>query len=78
MLALSIAFWNFATHRDISANMYIAAFFAIQGCRYEPDEQPSRQWDRAALLCTLLSMAICLFTVYGIATGIHWGLPKSW
>lgn len=78
MLALSVAFWNFVMNRDISANMYIAAFIAIQGCRYEPDEQPSKHWDRIALLCTLVSMAICLFAVYGLATGVHWGLPKSW
>ena len=79
MLSLSVAFWNFVTHRDISANMYLAAFIAIQGCRYGPDgEQPSAQWDRIALLCTLVSMAICLFAVYGLATGVHWGLPKSW
>lgn len=78
MLALSVAFWNFAMNRDISANMYIAAFIAIQGCRYEPDEQPSKDWDRAALLCTILSVALCLYSVYGLTTGVRWGAPNSW
>lgn len=64
MLALAFAFWNFMSHRDIGANMFLAAFFAIQGSRYVPDEKPSRQWDMAALLCTITSMALCLFSVF--------------
>jgi hypothetical protein len=78
MLALSVAIWNFVQHRDISANMYIAAFMVIQGVRYIPDEIPSKHWDRVALLCTILSVAICLFSVYGLSEGFQWGRPKSW
>ena len=78
MLALSVAIWNFTMHRDISANMYIAAFLIIQGCRYIPDEAPSRQWDRVSLLCTILSVAICFYAAYGISEGFQFGRPKSW
>lgn len=78
ILALSVAFWNFVQHRDISANMYIAAFLVIQGARYIPDEAPTRQWDQITLLCTILSVAICLFAAHGLSEGFQWGRPKSW
>lgn len=78
MLALAVAFWNFAMHRDISANMYIAAFFAIQGCRFIPDEKPTRQWRHVVILCTLLSVAICLFAAQGMWGSVEWVAPKSW
>lgn len=78
LLCLSIAIWNFVQHRDISANMFLAALLIIQGTRYVPDERPSRQWDHIALLCIILSMAICLFAGYGYFTGIEWSAPRSW
>lgn len=77
-LCLSVAIWNFVQHRDISANMFVAAFLIIQGTRYIPDEKPSRQWDHVSLLCIILGMAICLFSAYGLSKGFHWGRPRSW
>lgn len=77
-LCLSVAIWNFVQHRDISANMFVAAFLIIQGVRYIPDEQPSRQWDHVSLLCIILGMAICLFAGHGFFTGAEWRHPKSW
>lgn len=78
MLCLSVAIWNFVQHRDISANMFVAAFLIIQGGRYIPDEQPSRQWDHVSLLCIILSMAICLFAAQGFFSGLEWRHPRSW
>jgi hypothetical protein len=75
---MSFAIWNFVQHRDISANMFVAAFLIIQGGRYIPDEQPSRQLDHVSLLCIILSVAVCLFAGYGFFTGMDWKHPKSW
>lgn len=77
-LCLSVAIWNFVQHRDISANVFVAAFLIIQGGRYIPDEQPSRQWDHVSLLCIILGMALCLFTANGYFSGLDWKSPKSW
>lgn len=78
MLCLSVAIWNFVQHRDISANMFVAAFLIIQGTRYVPDEKQSRQWDHVSLLCTILAVAICLFVAHGALTGMTWSRLKSW
>lgn len=78
MLALAFAFWNYATGRDISANMFIAVVLCIQGSKYIPDEKRSSQWDRLALACTILSAAICLYAAYGLVEGLQWKRPRSW
>lgn len=77
-LCLSVAIWNFVQHRDISANMFSVAFLIIQGLRPVADEKESRHWDHVSLLCTILSMAICLFSAYGLYKGFQWGRPRSW
>lgn len=78
MLCISIAVWNFVQHRDISANMFVAAALIIQGGRYVPDEKPSRQWDHISLLCIILSVALCLFSAHGYLLGLEWKSPQSW
>lgn len=77
-LCLSVAIWNFVQHRDISANMFVAAFLIIQATRYIPDEKPSRHGDHVSLLCIILGMAICLFAGYGFFSDLYWRNPKSW
>lgn len=78
MLCVSVAIWNFVQHRDISANMYVAAFFIIQGASYIPNEPRTQNWDRITLMCTILSVAICLFSAVGFFSGTQWIKPKSW
>lgn len=77
-LCLAIAIWNYATHRDISGNMFLVALFIIQACRHIPEEKPSRQWDHVNLLCIILAAAIFLFAVYGHFSDLQWKSPKSW
>ncbi len=78
LLCFSIAMWNYVQHRDISANMFLAAFLAIQGCRNMPDEKPSRQWDHVNLLCIILAVATLLFAAHGYFGDLQWNRPKSW
>lgn len=76
-LALSFAVLCFLSHRDISANMFLAAVFIIQGLKSNPSE-PAHHWDRISLLCTVLSIGIILFALYSFATGMHWAHPRPW
>lgn len=78
LIALTAALWNFTVGRDISANMFIAAFLCIQGCRRSQPDENSRQWAHIALACTILCVAICLYALYGLAEGLQWKRPASW
>lgn len=78
LLCLSVAIWNFVQHRDISANMFVAALFIIQGCKPAVEESDARAWGHVKLLCIILSAAIFLFSVRGYFSDLQWNYPKSW
>lgn len=77
ILALSFAVLCYISHRDISANMFVATVFIIQGLKRDCPE-PSLHWDRIYLLCALLSAAILLFSAASVLSGEQWDKPAPW
>ncbi len=77
ILALSFAVLCYITGRDISANMFVAAVFIIQGLKSHPSE-PEHHWDRIFLLCAILSFAILAYSAMCILTGMQWTKPQPW
>ena len=77
LLALSFAVLCYITHRDISANMFLASVFIIQGLK-SPSGEPSHHWDRIYLLCALLSAAILVFSAASVLSGMQWDKPQPW
>lgn len=78
LLAFSLALASYVMHRDISANVFLATIFIIQGLKRTADDESPGHWDRVSLLCTLLSGAVIVFALYSLATGMHWAGPKPW
>lgn len=77
LLALSFAVLCYIMHRDISANMFLASVFIIQGLKRDCPE-PSKHWDRIFLLCALLSASILVFSAVSVLAGMQWDKPQPW
>lgn len=77
LLSFSVAVFCYVTHRDISANIFMATVFIIQGLKQHPVGY-SRQWDRIILMCTILSVAILVLSATMYFTGMQLPRPRSW
>lgn len=77
-LCLAVGIWNMVQHRDISANQYLGAFLVIQALKARSPEKLNSQWERINLLCIIMGMALCLFSIFALVSGFEWDHPKSW
>ncbi len=68
-LAFSLALASFAMYRDISANVFLACVFIIQGLKRADG---SLQERRASLLVIALSVGVMIFAVSALN-----GFPKQ-
>ena len=76
MFAMGLA--SMFMHRDISANVFMSTVFVIQALKPANETSYELSKDRAALLCTLLSVAIIGLVIYGYVTGVELRRPRSW
>lgn len=60
LLAFSLAAASYAMHRDISANVFLASVFIIQGLKRADG---SRQERRSSMLAVAMSVGIMIFAV---------------
>lgn len=73
-LALSLALISYVMHRDISANIFLATFFIIQGLRGGQLSADHR--DRVSVMLIILSAGIAVFATWCLLNGIDLGKPK--
>lgn len=78
LLAFAMALASYVMHRDISANIFLASLFIIQGLKRVADAEPDEHWDRLSLLVLLLSVAVIVFALWSLAAGTHWAGPRPW
>lgn len=69
-----MALASYVMHRDISANIFLASVFIIQGVRSQ-DICPAT-WDRINLLILVLSAGITLFAIWSLLIGNDLGRPR--
>jgi hypothetical protein len=73
LLAFSLAMASYAMSRDISANIFLACVFVIQGLK-RPDG--SRQERKSAFLAVALSMGILAFAISSLAGCVELSGPQ--
>lgn len=73
-LALSLALISYVMHRDISANIFLATFFIIQGLRGGQLSAGNR--DRVGVMLLILSAGIAIFAGWCLLNGIDLGKPR--
>lgn len=75
MMTLAMAFLSYCMHRDISANIFLAAVFIIQAVKPQ-DEAKLNQL--AMTFCALVGTTIIGFALCSLAFGLQWNRPSSW
>ncbi len=76
LFCLAIAMLNMHMHRDISANIFLAALVVIQGLKRS--EEPEQHSDRIRLILTGLSIGFIVFSLWGYANNVSWTRPAGW
>lgn len=76
LMSFSMALMSYAMHRDISANIFLATVFAIQGVKIK-QELGARHADRIKLMVFILGCAISLYATWAIFTGVDLGKPAN-
>ena len=76
LMALSMSLISFAMHRDISANIFLASFFVIQGMRAKADMK-SRHYEHLTKSVLILSIALGIFATWAIFSGADLGRPAN-
>lgn len=75
-MAFSMALISYAMHRDISANIFLAIIFVIQGLRSR-HEMSERSHGHVIRMVLILSIAISIFATWAIFTGSDLGKPAN-
>lgn len=78
LLAFSLALASYVMHRDISANVFLATIFIIQGLKSAPDGEHSHHWDRIQWFVLSLSVAITIISASSLIVGFDIPKPRSW
>ena len=74
LLAFSMALASYAMHRDISANIFLASVFVIQGLK-RPDS--SKQERRGTFLAAAFSAGVFLFALSQVLPGVESQSPAQ-
>lgn len=72
LLAFSMALASYALHRDISANIFLACVFVIQGLKKPTG---SKQELRATFLAAALSVGVILFAASALFGSVEFESP---
>jgi len=75
-MAFSMALISYAMHRDISANVFLAAIFVIQGMRAH-SEMKAQHYETITRAVLILSITIGLFAAWSLFTGADLGKPAN-
>lgn len=75
-MAFSMALISYAMHRDISANIFLATIFVIQGLRNR-HEMNERSHGHVIRMVLILSIAISIFAIWALFTGADLGKPAN-
>lgn len=78
LLAFAMALMSYVMHRDISANIFLATLFIIQGLKSAPDGEHSHHWDQIQWVLAPLGFAIILFATWSLVVGFDFPKPRSW
>lgn len=78
LLAFAMALVSYVMHRDISANVFLATLFIIQGLKSTSDGEHPHHWERIRWFVVLLSLAIILFATWSLLVGFDFRKPSSW
>lgn len=78
LLAFAMALVSYVMHRDISANVFLATLFIIQGLKSTSDGEHTHHWDRIRWFVVSLSLAIILFAIWSLIVGFDFAKPRSW
>lgn len=74
LLACSMALASYALHRDISANIFLACVFVIQGLKRMDG---STQERRGTFLAVAVSVGITIFALYVLFGGVEFHSPAK-
>ncbi len=74
-LAFSMALISYVMHRDISANIFLATLFIIQGLKAAQDPHTHHQ-DRIGITLIILASGITLFAAWCLIQGVDLGRPS--
>lgn len=72
LLALSLASISYVMHRDISANIFLATIFIIQGLKAEHRDTD----ERVGLMLGVMSLGVMVFAGWCLIGGTDLGYPK--
>lgn len=75
-MAFSMALISYAMYRDISANIFLAAVFVIQGLRSR-QEMSERSHSHVIRMVLILSIAISILATWALFTGADLGKPAN-
>ncbi len=78
LLAFALALVSYVMHRDISANVFLATLFIIQGLKSAPDGERAHHWDQIQWFVVCLSIAIIIFAMWSLLVGFDFTKPRSW
>lgn len=77
VLAFCVGLFNLVHNRDISANMFFAVVFIIQGLSALPAEGSNFE-RRIKLVCYLMSAALLCYCLISYAQGWKFIPPRTW
>lgn len=76
LMALAMALISYAMYRDISANIFLASIFVIQGMRAKA-EMKSRHYELITKAVLILSIGLISFALWALVTGADLGRPAN-
>ena len=76
LMSFSMALMSYAMHQDISANIFLAAMFVIQGVKIK-QELGARHAERIKQMVFILGCAISLYAAWAIFAGVDLGKPAN-